>query len=211
VKLLKLLTVPAVLLVSAMMAVPVSAHSATITNLMASCNSDHKVCFDFDVTTSNFDATGRDVLVDLINTKTGTVVEELTEHLSSTTTHVHDCFMTNVPTTTALTVKIRVPKGSDLDLGDSQTTVDTQGCTSAATPTPTPSATPTATPTPTSTPSGGSGGGTPTATPTANTAVPLAQTGGFDFRYPLIGVILLVAGGALLVVSANRGRSSASK
>jgi hypothetical protein len=52
----------------------------------------------------------------------------------------------------------------------------------------------------------------PTATATATaTATTLAQTGGFDFRFPLIGVVLLVAGGALYVVSASRGRSAGTK
>ena len=71
--------------------------------------------------------------------------------------------------------------------------------------------TPTPTPTPTTTPSGGSGAGQSSPSASANTTVALAQTGGFDFRFPLIGLVLLVAGGALFVVSASRGRSSARK
>jgi hypothetical protein len=51
----------------------------------------------------------------------------------------------------------------------------------------------------------------PSTSPTANTAAVLAQTGGFDFRFPLIGLVLLVAGGALFLVSASRGRSAGSK
>lgn len=201
-KFVKLLTVPAVLLFSALMAVPAFAHSATITNLMATCSSDHKVCFSFDVTTSGFDANGRDVLVDLVDKKTGTTLETLKEHLSANTTHKADCFQTSVSSSTELTIKIRLPHGSDLELGDSQTNVDTHGCAAQSTPTPTPTGTPT---------SGGSGGGTPTPTSTANTTVALAQTGGFDFRLPLIGLVLLVAGGVLFVVSASRGRSAQTK
>lgn len=200
VKFVKLLTVPAVFLLSLALAVPAFAHSATITNLTASCNSDHKVCFDFDVTTSGLDSTGRDVLVDLINAQTNQVLETRREHLAIDTTHVHDCFSAVVSTTTKLTIKIRVPNGSDLDLGDSQTSVDTQGCVPSQTPTPTPT---TPTPTPTQ-----STGGTPTATATT---LALAQTGGFDYRFPLLGLVLLVAGGVLFVVSASRGRSAGTK
>jgi len=49
-----------------------------------------------------------------------------------------------------------------------------------------------------------------TPTPSASAAVTttLAGTGGFDFRFPLIGLTALVAGLALLLVSASRGRSS---
>ena len=42
-KLSKLLIVPAVLVLGAVTAVPAWAHSATIANLTATCNSDHKV------------------------------------------------------------------------------------------------------------------------------------------------------------------------
>ena len=79
---------------------------------------------------------------------------------------------------------------------------------STPTPTPTPTATPT--PTPTATPTGG-GNGAGSPTPTANTTAALAETGGFDFRYPLIGLVLLVAGGTLFVVSASRRRSAQTK
>ena len=74
----KLLTVPAVLLLSGLMAVPAFGQtpSATISNLTASCNSDHKVCFDFDVTTADFAPSGQDVAVDLINANTGTVHDQ---------------------------------------------------------------------------------------------------------------------------------------
>jgi hypothetical protein len=41
----------------------------------------------------------------------------------------------------------------------------------------------------------------------ATTTTTLANTGGFDFRFPLIGLILLVAGGTLYVIGASRGRS----
>jgi hypothetical protein len=195
VKLLKLSIVPAVLLFSVVMAAPAFAHEATITNLTASCNSDHKVCFAFDVATSGFDQTGRDVLVDLIDTQQSKVLETKTEHLSADTTHVMDCFNSVVSTTTSLTIKIHVPSGSDLDLGDSQTSVDTHGCV-APSPSPSP---------PSPSPSAAT---SPSTSPSATTTTTLANTGGFDFRFPLIGLILLVAGGTLYVIGASRGRST---
>jgi hypothetical protein len=54
-----------------------------------------------------------------------------------------------------------------------------------------------------------SGDSHPTAT--ATPAATLAGTGGFDFRFPLIGVTALVAGLALLLVSVSRGRSTPTK
>src|SRR5262249_33298455 len=167
------------------------AHSATITNLRASCNSDHKVCFALDVTTSGLDSQGRDILVDLVDKQQNKVLETKTEHLSVTTTNISDCFDSVVLTTLNLTIRIHVPQGSDLDRGGSQTSVDTQGCVTPTSPSPT-------TPTPQ----------TPTPTASAAVTTPLAGTGGFDFRYPLIGLTALVAGLALLLVSASRGRSS---
>lgn len=50
---------------------------------------------------------------------------------------------------------------------------------------------------------------TPTPTPTATPATTtLAGTGGFDFRFALIGLTALVAGVTLFVISASRGRST---
>jgi hypothetical protein len=111
-------------------------------------------------------------------------------------------------------------------------------CTSASptpTPTPTPSGTPTPSPSgsPTPTPSGSptptpsgrptptpSGSATPTPTasqPPGSTPTPsggqgggsgLAQTGGFDFRFLLAGLAILVIGLSVLGVSAARSRSA---
>src|SRR5215831_12426889 len=84
----KLLTVPAVLLLSGVMAVPAFGAEATISNLVVACNSDHRVCFSFDVATQDFDASGRDILVDLFDTNTSTVLDTVTEHLAADTTSV---------------------------------------------------------------------------------------------------------------------------
>ncbi len=48
--------------------------------------------------------------------------------------------------------------------------------------------------------------------PTANTTAALAPTGGFDFRFPLVGLAVLAAGLALFLVSSSRGwRSTGDK
>jgi hypothetical protein len=208
VKFVKLLTVPAIALLSLILAVPAFAHEATIANLQSTCNSDHRVCFSFDVTTNDFDSTGRDVLVELFGPNSSTTpLETLTEHLAADTTSVHDCFKLDATNMTGLTIKIvKAHTTDDTDLSGTLTTdVDTSKC-KASTPTP---STPTPTAPGTATPGGGGGAGTPT--PTANTAVPLAQTGGFDYRFPLIGLALLVAGATLFVVSVSRGRSTNTK
>jgi hypothetical protein len=53
---------------------------------------------------------------------------------------------------------------------------------------------------------------TPTATPTpsisASPVATLAQTGGLDYRWPIAGLTLLVVGGALFVIAGTRRRSS---
>jgi hypothetical protein len=47
----------------------------------------------------------------------------------------------------------------------------------------------------------------PPSSPPAGSSA-LAPTGGFDFRFPLIGLILLLAGGALYLMNASRRRSA---
>jgi hypothetical protein len=42
----------------------------------------------------------------------------------------------------------------------------------------------------------------------AATAATLASTGGLDFRFSLVGLVVLIAGAALFVVSAARGRTA---
>src|SRR5262249_43821734 len=84
----KRLTVPAVLLLSGVMAVPAFGAEATISNLQTACNSDHRVCFSFNVATQDFDASGRDILVDLMDANTSTVLAMRTEHLAADTLNV---------------------------------------------------------------------------------------------------------------------------
>jgi hypothetical protein len=220
VKFVKLLTVPAVLLATALMAVPVFANHATITKLTATCDQSHKICFDIEFTPSDIpDNATRTITVELFGEMKGssTFTDTGIGHaitIDSSENNVKQTLQTCFDTSTIDVTKfsqfeVKVVPGPDIDLDDSDITKTTPFECPASTPTPTPTAT--ATPTPTPTPSGGSGGGSPTPTASANTTVALAQTGGFDFRYPLIGLVLLVAGGALFVVSASRGRSSAAK
>jgi len=208
VKLLKLLTVPAVLVVSAMMAVPVFANHATVSKLTATCDNTQKICFHIEFTPSDIPNGGsRTITVELFgeakgsttftDTKVGhQITIDSTENGKLQT--VDFCFdKSAIDVSKFAQFEVQVIPGDNIDLGTGGVNVSQVFECPASTPTP---------PTPTAS---GSGGGSPT--PTANTAVPLAQTGGFDFRYPLIGLILLVAGGALFVVSASRGRSSAPK
>jgi hypothetical protein len=201
VKLFKLLTVPAVVLLAIASAAPASAHEATISKLMAVCGTGRTVCFDFDVVTKEFSPAGRDVIAHLWGKQGDKNVELATAkvHLTAATTHVHQCFDVAVPAgATQLRITLTVPAGSDLELGDSQTSADVTAC-ATATPTPTPSASASASPS-----------GSPSASPSASASpaavAALAQTGGFDFRFPLIGLTVLVAGVALLLVSVGRGR-----
>jgi hypothetical protein len=239
VKLLKLLIVPVVLLASAMMAVPVSAHqlsNATISVACGSGESTGRICVHLtgDIASDN---QARFVFVDVFASGTNTSLGEVEFDLpafngtapgcSNNHCDITLCFPAitgssatsfdvkimkvtsdsagNMPSDLAFqfpnNVTVQFPRETPFKVA----TVDK--CAAAPTPTPTP----TAPATPTPTPSGGSGGGSPSPSASANTTVALAQTGGFDFRYPLIGLVLLVAGGALFVVSASRGRSSAAK
>lgn len=232
-KLLKLMTVPVVLLASVMMAVPVSAHALNNATISVACGSGDRtgrICVNLagDIEQGNDE---RFVFVDVFASGTNTSLGEVTFDLpgfngTATGCSKNHCDITlcfpaiTSSSATSFDVKImkvtsdsagNTPSDLQIKLQNGQTItfpretpvkVATVDKCVASTPTPTP-------PTPTPPTPGGGGGGT--ATPSANTAVPLAQTGGFDFRYPLIGLVLLVAGGALLVVSASRGRSSARK
>src|SRR5262249_49300420 len=112
---------------------------------MARCNSDHRVCFSFDVATAHFDASGRDILVDLIDANTSTVLEPLTEHLAADTTNVQDCFRLDATGRTT-TIKIGVPAGSDLDLSGTVTAgTESSRCVTSTTTTTTTSSTTTTT------------------------------------------------------------------
>jgi hypothetical protein len=184
------------------------------------CTSATNVCFNLTVSTTDFPTGGRDITVTLLGHQTGdSNASHFTQIGTPQTVHlakgldnatVPVCFA-DVSAAGFDMFKIKIQAvGSQFDVNGSTYTTLGPFNNTCSTQTPTPTPTPTATPTPTPTATSGATP-TPTATATAETTVALAQTGGFDFRFPLIGLILLVAGGALYVVSASRGRSASSK
>jgi hypothetical protein len=239
-KILKLLTAPAVLLVGLAFAAPASAHELTNVTVAVTCQTTTgKVCVEVK---GNIPASGNDarnLFLDLFANGSNTSLGEIEFKLpaSNGSTQQFDqtlCFNavnSNASGFTVKAVKVTDSSGnsSDLRIQIGSTTItfplgkyqapptvgETGSCQAMQSPTPTPSPNGTPTPTPTApTPtatSGGNGAGSPTPTASANTTAALAETGGFDFRFPLIGLVLLVAGGALFVISASRGRSAQTK
>jgi hypothetical protein len=211
VKILRLLGALAVAAIVALPAAPVHATSVpTIASIVTQGCADNKVC----------------VSLTIDNPAAGTIVLELTGHtpgssvfvdtgarLSFTvvpgTTTYTGCFE-NVSSFTAghdfNTLRVEFASSDIPNLqGTTTKSVSFAPCTSPSpTPTPTPSETPTPTPMPTPTASQTS---TPTPT-TSPVAAVLAQTGGFDFRFPLAGLVLLVVGLSVLLLSAARSRSA---
>jgi hypothetical protein len=235
-KFLKLLAVPAALFLTVLVAVPAFAHTFDKGKLDSACDKTNgQICLTLSGSIeTGFDA--RTVVLELVGVK-GTTETPLTgntvtfklpaNHSNSAVSFgpKKECFMAvttgNFDSFTVKVISVTdtvTSKAADIDMQltvngattmtqvqfPSQTPVTVitglSLCTATSTPTP-------MTPSPSS--SGGNGGGSPT--PSANTTVALAQTGGFDFRFPLIGLVLLVAGGALFVVSASRGRSADTK
>jgi hypothetical protein len=221
-KVLRLLGVPA--MVAGMLSLVTAtayANVATIT-VKLDCTSSTKVCFDLTATTKDFPQGGRDVVVTLMgHEKTAPsgagfvqIGQSVNLHLTNGLDGAHLaplCF-DNVKTADfdKFELVIAAPAGvHDITInGHSKATFDFANTCPVPSPSPTPSASPSATPTPS--PSA-SAPASPSASPSAATTVVLAQTGGFDFRFPLIGLILLVGGGTLYVVSASRGRSTSNK
>jgi len=185
-----------------------SANHATIAAAL-NCTSSTKVCFTLTVSTADFPSAGRDITASLLGHLKGdsnathfvpvgqSQTVHLAENLDDATISI--CF-DNVTASNfdAFELDLKVV-GDQFDInGKTEVTLGPfQNSCPAPTPVP-------PTPTPTTPP-------TPTPTATANTTVALAQTGGFDFRFPLIGLVLLVIGGALFVVSASRRRSADTK
>jgi hypothetical protein len=217
VKLLKLLTAPAVLLMWAVMAVPASAHHVTQVTLSQTCDTTTgRICLELKGQIQP-DTDVRIVTLDLLGkkgsaapAKVGEVTLTVPQNHGSApvafdVTKCFDVVSGSFDSFSIVWVKVTDSAGAPADLTIALANGPTftedqlpatlvsgvQPCT-ARTPTPTATATP-ATPTPTAT--------------AANTAA-LAQTGGFDFRLPLIGLTVIVAGLALFLVSASRGRRS---
>jgi hypothetical protein len=226
---LKLLTVPAVLLAGLVFAAPASAHVITNVNVNIACQQPTgQVCVTLsgDIPASGNDK--REVFFDLFATGSNTPLDKTPIEIDVPASNGKDQQFTSKPTCfdavsgniSSFTVKVVKVTDSQGNLSDLQITIgtgpnatkivfssDSQPKTSVGQ---TGACAPTQSPQP-PTNNGGSGGGTPTSpTPTPATTT-LAQTGGFDFRFPLIGLVLLVAGGALFVVSATRRRSAQTK
>lgn len=227
-KFVKLLTVPAVLLTSLAFAVPASAHALTNATVAVNCQTQTgKVC----VTLSGSIEAGNDerkVVFDLFDQA------DLKKSLGEITFDLpanHGRNAIDLPSTTlcfeAVTAKVtsfvvQVVKVTDANGQPSDLSIHITGGANpiAFTPThqvavpigETGECAPPASPPPTTTGSGsgsgttGSGAGQQTSATT-----PLAQTGGFDFRFPLIGLVILVAGAVLYFVSVSRGRSASQR
>jgi hypothetical protein len=221
VKLLKLSIVPAVLLFSVVMAAPASAHGLKEATIGVACgtgNQAGQVCVHLtgDIEDGNQE---RFVFVDVfapndLQTSLGEVVFDLPAFNSNSGQCANNhcdltkCFqaITN-STATSFVVQIKKVTSDAAGMHEADLTIHTStgdivfgasGQQPVKVGTTDKCVAPTPTPTPTPTPS----------TSAATTTTTLANTGGFDFRFPLIGLILLVAGGTLYVIGASRGRST---
>jgi hypothetical protein len=224
VKLLKILIVPAVLLFSVVMAAPASAHGVTGAKVTPSCENG-QICVTLEGTT--VDGTAKRIVdLQLFGDDTKVGEAQLTvPAFDANNPHftVKACFPAvtsgNFTKFTVKVVDVVDSNGNDADLtvqdehghqlfsfaDEGETPAQEQqedqqnddavvllkdlAACSAPSPSPSP---------PTS----------PSTSPSATTTTTLANTGGFDFRFPLIGLILLVAGGTLYVIGASRGRST---
>jgi len=213
VKLLKILIVPAVLLFSVLMAAPAFAHEATLTVSALPCQGG-QICVhvvavvpkdgneERILTFSLFGVKGTDE-TDLHNTLT--VDLPASNGKDTQTVDAKPCF--TAVTSTFDSFRVKLTKVTDKNGNDADLTITFNGkdiqfdkdhpllvldniapCVTQTSPSPSPS------------PSASASAATTTTT--------LANTGGFDFRFPLIGLILLVAGGTLYVIGASRGRST---
>jgi hypothetical protein len=213
VKLLKLSIVPAVLLFSVVMAAPAFAHEATLTVSPAPCQGG-QVCIKVHAVVPS--DTGNDVRIltfSLFGVKGGNETDlnnSVTVDLPASaakdqTVDATPCF--KAVTDQFDSFRVKLTKVTDKNGNDADLTITFNGkdiqfdkdhpllvldniapCVTQTSPSPSPS------------PSASASAATTTTT--------LANTGGFDFRFPLIGLILLVAGGTLYVIGASRGRST---
>ncbi len=208
-KLVRLLCIPAVIAATAMGAVTAYAHVATVSNVAATCQGGTKFCLTMHADLEKSE--GRDIIVKVVGHKgdADTSLHTFTVHLAPGQQDIskdkdgHNLCVDVTPGQfDSFKIMISKPEGSDLDLtveGVDDHGVITIPGTKCEAPSPSPSASPS-----TSTGSNVS----PTPTPAAQA---LAATGGFDYRFPLIGLPILVAGLALLLVTLARGRRSETK
>jgi len=208
VKLLKLSIVPAVLLFSVVMAGPASAHEATGLAVTQAACTNGQICINVEVTIPATGNETRQVKFELFGVK-GQTVTDLNEGViislpastgSEQDLHIKNkCFAAVTGTFDHFLIKYEGTVSGDLTLKDSEGHVIQPGdtvvdkitpCVTQTSPSPSPAQT------------------SPSPSPSAATTTALAGTGGFDFRFPLIGLTVLLAGLALLLVSASRGRST---
>lgn len=206
-KVLKLLGVPVMVvgMLTLLTATAYANHAQIEAKL--NCTSQTQVCFDLTVSTTEFPDTGRDIKVTLLGHKKGDedaknfmpVGDAVTVHLDKDLKDkvIQVCFpVKDVKVTDFDSFKIEIDAVNPDDFDVNGMAKVKLGPFENTCPTPTPN-----TPTP----------GTPTPTTTTNTGAVLASTGGFDFRFPLLGLAILVAGATLFVVSASRGRSTSDR
>ena len=183
-----------------------TARPAVVLTVQADCTQSGKFCFDFSATTTDIPAAGRNVVVTVFGIQQNGEAQALgggqNVHFGENVVDHTFAFCFPVPagvTFTRFQVQVK-PVESDLSVtlnGSSDLHLippSAGGGVAVLASLDNTCATP-ATPTPTATPS----------------AMAVAQTGGFDFRLPLIGLAVIVAGLALYLVSAARGRPSTGR
>ena len=205
-KLLKILIVPAVLLFSVGIALPVSAHEATGLAVTQAACTNGQICINVDVTIPESGNDARQIKFELfgVNGQTvtdldkGVIIDLPASNGTEQDLHIKNkCFPAVTGTFDHFLIKYEGTVSGDLTLKDSDgkeikkgdTVLDNIApCVTQTSPSPSPS------------PSASASAATTTTT--------LANTGGLDFRFQLIGLTLLVAGGTLYVIGASRGRST---
>jgi hypothetical protein len=218
VRVLKLLTVPAVLLVTALTAVPALAHHFTNVTVSQTCDtSNGRICVRLqgNVATGNDERT---MFLDLFGqngtgepVKVGEVTFVLPANHTQSSVPLDQtvCFAAVNQTFDHFLVKwvgVTNHAGQDADLtiqiGDRTITQSQLPATLVTSIAPCTAKTTTAS-TVREKPASA-----PPSTPVSNTTTALAQTGGLDYRLPLIGLTVLAAGLAIVLVGASRARRS---
>jgi hypothetical protein len=181
---------------------------AVVLTVQPDCTQSGKFCFDFSATTTNIPADGRNVVVTVFgveqNGDTPALGHGQTVHFGQNVVDQASAFCFPVPagvTFTRFVVQVQLVEpdllvtlngSSDLHLlpggGAAVLASLDNTCTTAA-----------------------SGGTAPPASQNQPAATSLASTGGFDLRLLLIGLTVTVAGLALYLVSAVRGRPSTGR
>jgi len=204
-RVLKVLSIPlmAIGMLTALTATALADHAEIRAAL--NCTSAMKVCFDLTASTADFSPSTRHFTLTLLGHKKGDQTDTFNAIGSSQDLPldnnlddavVQACFnVTDVIGFDKFRLKIDAVGESLTVNGQTSATLPSTGgftnnCPTSSTPPP---------PSPSPSPSA------------ATTTSALAGTGGFDFRFPLIGLVLVVAGGALYLVSTGRGRSAQGK